>query len=130
MMNKNYLASSAGFTLLEIMIVVVILGILAALVMPKIMARPEQARKVKMQQDILAIQSALDLYKLDNAIFPTNEQGLDALVKKPTVEPIPSDWKEGGYLSRLPIDPWGKLYQYINENDVVQVSSKGASNEK
>src|SRR6187455_1044884 len=86
-----------GFTLIEVMVVVVILGILAAIIVPKIMSRPEQARVVKVKQDILAIQSALDLYKLDNGRYPTTDQGLQALVAKPTVDPIPRNWKSDGY---------------------------------
>src|SRR5581483_11898577 len=109
-MNKSlsYLKKARGFTLIEVMVVVVILGILAAIIVPKIMSRPEQARIVKVKQDILAIQSALDLYKLDNGVYPTTDQGLDALVKKPTSEPIPRNWKSEGYLQQVPTDPWGE----------------------
>ena len=104
--SMNYHKSS-GFTLIEVMVVVVILGILAALIVPKIMSRPEQARIVKVKQDIMAIQSALDLYKLDNGIYPTTDQGLQALVTEPTTPPVPREWKSDGYLQDLPIDPWG-----------------------
>lgn len=116
---------SAGFTLIEVMVVVVILGILAAIIVPKIMSRPEQARMVKVKQDILAIQSALDLYKLDNGIYPTTDQGLDALVKKPTSSPVPQNWKSEGYLQQLPGDPWGMPYQYINDNEKLKIFSYG-----
>lgn len=116
---------SAGFTLIEVMVVVVILGILAAMVVPKIMSRPEQARIVKAKQDILAIQSALDLYKLDNGTYPTTDQGLEALVKKPTAEPIPHNWKSEGYLHQLPMDPWGNPYQYINDNEKLKIFTYG-----
>src|SRR3984957_19440153 len=115
----------AGFTLIEVMVVVVILGILAAIIVPKIMSRPEQARQVKAKQDILAIQSALDLYKLDNGIYPTTDQGLQALVTKPTNAPQPQNWKSDGYLQRLPTDPWGEPYQYLNENDKLRIFSYG-----
>src|SRR5580698_11276867 len=98
---------SAGFTLIEVMVVVVILGILAAIIVPKIMSRPEQARIVKVKQDLLAIQSALDLYKLDNGVYPSTDQGLQALVVRPTTSPLPRDWKSDGYLQDLPMDPWG-----------------------
>lgn len=107
-----YLYFHRGFTLLEMMIVVVILGILAAMVVPKIMSRPEQARIVKAKQDILAIQNALELYKLDNSFYPTTEQGITALVTKPTTAPIPAYWQS--YLATLPKDPWGQPYQYLN----------------
>ncbi|MDA8095069.1 MAG: type II secretion system major pseudopilin GspG [Betaproteobacteria bacterium] len=103
-----------GFTLIEIMIVVVILGILAALVVPKIMSRPEQARVVAARADISTIMQALKLYELDNGTYPTTDQGLQALVSKPTVPPIPANWKPGGYLERLPKDPWGHDYLYLN----------------
>lgn len=103
-----------GFTLIEIMVVVAILGILAALVVPKIMGRPDEARIVAAKQDIAAIRQALNLYRLDNVSYPTTEQGLQALVEKPTSGPIPGNWKSGGYLERLPNDPWGTPYQYLN----------------
>lgn len=103
-----------GFTLIEVMVVVVILGILAAMVVPKIMSRPDQAKIVKAQQDVMAIQSALDLYKLDNGFYPTTDQGLQALVTRPDSDPVPQSWKAGGYLQSLPIDPWNKPYQYLN----------------
>src|SRR5579872_6990504 len=119
------LKQSQGFTLIEVMVVVVILGILAAIIVPKIMSRPEQARVVKVKQDILAIQSALDLYKLDNGMYPTTDQGLQALVSKPTSEPIPQSWKSDGYLQQLPQDPWGQAYQYSNENDKLTIFSFG-----
>jgi general secretion pathway protein G len=114
-----------GFTLIEIMVVVVILGILAAIIVPKIVDRPEQARIVKAKQDIMAIQSALELYKLDSAVYPTTDQGLKALVTKPTSEPIPNDWKSGGYLQKMPIDPWNHPYQYLNEDGTLQIFSFG-----
>jgi len=117
-----------AFTLIEVMVVVVILGILAAIIVPKIMSRPDQARLVKAQQDEMSIQNALDLYKLDNGEYPTTDQGLQALVTKPTVEPIPQDWKTDGYLKSLPKDPWGHQYQYLNpgEHSDVDIFSYGA----
>src|ERR1700742_5265402 len=96
-----------GFTLIEIMVVIAILGILAALIVPKIMSRPDEARRVAAKQDIATIMQALKLYRLDNGRYPTQDQGLVALVKKPDVEPVPNNWKDGGYLERLPADPWG-----------------------
>lgn len=114
-----------GFTLIEVMVVVVILGILAAIIVPKIMSRPEQARVVKAKQDILAIQSGLDLYKLDNGFYPSTDQGLQALVTKPTSAPIPQNWKSDGYLQQLPMDPWGETYQYENDNEKLRIFSYG-----
>jgi general secretion pathway protein G len=102
-----------GFTLIEVMVVVVILGILAAILVPKVMDRPEQARLTKARQDIRALEAALNLYKLDNYVYPTTDQGLEALVKKPSA-PEPPNWKEGGYVDRLPIDPWKDDYQYLS----------------
>jgi len=116
---------AAGFTLIEVMVVVVILGILAALIVPKIISRPEQARIVKVKQDILAIQSALDLYKLDNGKYPTTDQGLQALVTKPSIQPVPRNWKSDGYLQDMPVDPWGEAYQYINDSEKAKIFSYG-----
>ncbi len=118
-----------GFSLIEIMVVVVILGILAALVVPKIMSRPDEARMVKAKQDVLAIQNALDLYKLDNGFYPSTEQGLLALVEKPTSNPIPHDWK--AYLKSLPKDPWGRDYLYLNpgQHGEIDVFTFGADGE-
>lgn len=115
-----------GFTLIEIMVVVVILGILATLVIPRIISRPDEARVVKAKQDILAIESALDLYKLDNGSYPTTDQGLQALVKKPTSDPIPTNWRP--YLKRLPIDPWQRPYQYLSpgQKGTIDVFTYGA----
>ncbi len=115
-----------GFSLIEIMVVVVILGILASLVVPKIISRPDDARIVKAKQDVLAIQSALDLYRLDNSVYPTTDQGLSALVKKPTSNPIPRDWKP--YLKSVPTDPWGRPYMYLNpgQHGEIDVYTLGA----
>lgn len=101
----------AGFTLIEVMIVVVILGILAAIVVPKIMDRPAQAQITAAKSDIRTLESALNLYRLDNHTYPTTDAGLEALVQKPSNAKA---WKEGGYIGRLPKDPWGKEYQYLN----------------
>ena len=118
-----------GFSLIEIMVVVVILGILAALVVPKIMSRPEQARTVKAKQDVLSIINALELYKLDNGFYPSTEQGLKALVTKPTTSPSPQNWN--GYLKALPKDPWGNsyLYLYPGQHGEVDVYSNGSSSQ-
>ena len=116
----------SGFSLIEIMVVVVILGILASIVVPKIMSRPDEARAVKAKQDVLAIQNALDLYKLDNGLYPTTDQGLSALVTRPTTSPEPRDWK--AYLKQVPKDPWGREYLYLNpgEHGEIDVFTLGA----
>ena len=118
-----------GFTLIEIMVVVVILSILAAMIVPKIMSRPDEARTVQAKQDLLTLQSALDLYKLDNGTYPTTEQGLGALVTKPSTPPVPDDWKQGGYLQRLPEDPWHAPYQYLNQDEEIRLFSYGPKGE-
>lgn len=104
----------AGFTLIEIMVVVVILGILAAVVVPKIMDKPDQARVTKAKQDIRVLESSLSLYKLDNFNYPSTQQGLEALVAKPSGDPEPKNYKSGGYIQSLPKDPWGNAYQYLS----------------
>lgn len=103
----------SGFTLIEIMVVVVILGILAALVVPQVMSRPDQAKVTVAQGDIKAIAAALDMYRLDNHVYPSTQQGLEALVKKPSGMPAAKNWNKDGYLKRLPVDPWGNPYQYL-----------------
>lgn len=120
-----------GFTLIEIMVVVVILGILAALVVPKVMSRPDEARIVAAKQDIASLMQALKLYRLDNRTYPSTDQGLMALVQKPTSTPLPPNWKAGGYLDRLPKDQWGNDYQYLQpgvhgEIDVFSLGADGA----
>jgi len=102
-----------GFTLIEVMVVVVILGILAAVIVPRIMDRPDQARIIKAQQDIRTLETMLKAYRLDNYTYPSTDQGLEALVDKPTGAPEPRNWKAGGYLDRLPNDPWGSPYHYL-----------------
>jgi general secretion pathway protein G len=105
-----------GFTLIELMVVIVILGILAGLIVPRIMGRPEEARRVKARVQIESIETALKLYKLDNGIYPSTEQGLEALVEPPSVGKLPRKWREGGYLEkgRVPQDPWGNDYVYLS----------------
>jgi general secretion pathway protein G len=117
-----------GFTLIEIMVVIVILGILAALVVPRVLERPDEARAVAAKSDIAAIMQALKFYRLDNQRYPTTEQGLAALVTRPTQPPVPPNWKANGYLERLPKDPWGHNYQYLSPGlrSEVDVFSLGA----
>jgi general secretion pathway protein G len=106
--------AAAGFTLIEILVVIVILGILAALVVPRVLERPDEARVIAAKSDIATIMQALKLYRLDNQRYPTTEQGLAALVTRPTQAPEPPNWKPNGYLERLPKDPWGQPYQYLS----------------
>lgn len=122
-----------GFSFLELMVVVVILGILATYIAPRFMGRTDDAKAVKAKVDILAIETALKLYKLDNGNYPTTEQGLAALVEKPSTEPVPLNWKEKGYLekSKVPTDPWGKEYLYLSpgvhdDYDLISYGADGA----
>ncbi len=110
-MKRNRQNKQRGFTLIEVMVVVVILGILASVVVTRVLDRPDEARITKAKQDILSLESALNLYKLDNLNYPSTDDGLEALVNKPANA---RKWKEGGYVARLPEDPWGTPYQYLN----------------
>jgi general secretion pathway protein G len=125
-MNRNS-AMQAGFTLIEVMVVVVILGILAAIVVPKVMDRPDQARATKARTDIAAIESALNLYKLDNYNYPNTSEGLSALVQAPAGDKA-VNWKSGGYLQRLPKDPWQRPYQYLSPgvHGAIDIYTQGA----
>jgi general secretion pathway protein G len=119
-----------GFTLVEIMVVVVIIGILGMLVVPKLLGRTGEARVTAARTDIATLMQALKLYKLDNQRYPTTEQGLQALVQKPTTGPAAGGWKEGGYVEKLPKDPWGNNYQYLQpglhgEIDVFSLGADG-----
>jgi general secretion pathway protein G len=116
----------SGFTLIEVLVVIVILGILASLIVPRVMSRPDEARFVAARHDISAILQALKLYKLDNRRYPTTDQGLQALIAKPTSTPLPENWKS--YLDKLPMDPWGKPYHYLQPglHGEVDVFSYGA----
>jgi len=123
---------TSGFTLIEVMVVISILAILAALIVPKVMSRPDEARVVAAKQDLAALSQALKLYRLDTKRYPTTEQGLQALVTKPTLAPVPDNWKIGGYVEKLPTDPWGKPYQYLNpglhgEIDVFSFGADGVA---
>lgn len=122
---------SKGFTLIEVMVVIVILGVLAALVVPKVMSRPDEARVIAARQDVASLMQALKLYRLDNKRYPTTEQGLAALVGKPTSGPAADNWKTEGYVERLPKDPWGQAYQYLNPGlrGEIDVFSLGADGE-
>jgi general secretion pathway protein G len=103
-----------GFTLVEIMVVVVIIGILGALVVPKLLGRTGESRVTAAKVDIATLMQAMKLYKLDNQRYPTTEQGLQSLISKPTTGPAANGWKAGGYVEKLPKDPWGNSYQYLS----------------
>lgn len=122
------LKRNRGFTLIEVMVVVVILGILAAFIVPKIIGRPDEAKVAKVKSDVQALQTAMDLYRLDNGRYPTTEQGLRALVEKPNSDPIPTGWRTGGYIQKLNDDPWGRPYLYANpgEHGEIDIFSYGA----
>jgi general secretion pathway protein G len=119
-----------GFTLIELMVVLVIIGVLAALIVPNVLDRADDARVTAARTDIANLMQALKLYRLDNQRYPTTEQGLQALVKKPATGPIPPNWRP--YLDKLPADPWGRPYQYLNpglhgEVDVFSYGADGQS---
>lgn len=106
-----------GFSLIEIMVVVIIIGLLASIVAPAVLNRADEARIQKVHADFKAIQTALKLYRIDNYVYPTSEQGLEALVEKPTMAPQPRNWRKGGYLEELPQDPWGRPYKYLSPGE-------------
>ncbi len=121
-----------GFTLIELVVVIVILGVLATIVVPKVMDRPDDARIAKAAQDVRAMQTALNLYKLDNYRYPSTDQGLEALVNKPSGTPEAKNWKSSGYMDRLPKDPWGNEYLFLNpgshsEIDIYSLGADGRS---
>ena len=131
---KNYSVSrraARGFTLIEIMVVVVIMGVLAALVVPKLLSRTGESKVAAAKVDIATVMQALKLYKLDNQRYPSTEQGLQALLTKPTTGPAANGWKTGGYLEKMPKDPWGNPYQFLSpgvkgEVDVFSYGADGA----
>lgn len=116
---------SRGFTLIEIMVVVAIIAILGATVVPLIMDRPNEARQVRAKNDIGTLSSALELYKLDNFSYPSTEQGLQALIEKPSGDPEPANWQSNGYVKSLPKDPWGRDYLYVSEGGDFEIISLG-----
>ncbi len=133
MKEKDYLrivASEKGLTLIELMVVIIILGILATVIVPRFMDQPEKARVAKARVEIESLASAVKMFKLDNGFYPSTEQGLKALVEKPTVGRIPAHWREGGYLEKkkVPKDPWGNDYVYISPspNGDFEIISYGA----
>ncbi|MDW6091209.1 type II secretion system major pseudopilin GspG [Vibrio rhizosphaerae] len=128
---RNQVSKQGGFTLLEVMVVIVILGLLASFVVPNLLGNKEKADQKKAIADIVSLENALDMYRLDNNAYPTTDQGLEALVKKPT-NPEPRNYREGGYIKRLPQDPWGNDYQYLSPGDKgkIDVFSYGADGQE
>lgn len=125
---------SGGFTLIELMVVIVILGILAGLIVPRIMGRPDEAKQLKARMQIESIETALKLYKLDNGSYPTTDQSLEALVSPVDTPPVPRKWREGGYLEKgkVPMDPWGNPFVYLSPGvhgdvDIVSYGADGVS---
>ena len=128
-MNRQTIRSqSAGFSLVEILVVLVIMGLLISVVAPTVLNRADEARVQKVQADFKAIETALKIYRLDNYVYPTTEQGLEALVEPSTLDPEPRNFKEGGYLAEVPLDPWGRPYLYLSpgENGEVDIYTLGA----
>lgn len=119
-----------GFTLIEVMVVIVIIGIMAALVVPNLAGRQDQAQVTAAKSDLRSIGNALELYKLDNFSYPSTEQGLDALVSKPAGFPEPKNWAPGGYVKKVPTDPWGNPYRYISSGDGFQLYTLGADGQE
>lgn len=118
---KMNTSKQGGFTLIEVMVVLLIIGIMAGLVAPQILGSQEEAQRKAAAVDIQSLESALTRYKLSNNRFPTTEQGLDALVSQPTIDPLPRNYPEGGYITRLPNDPWDNPYQLISPGEIGQI---------
>ena len=125
--------NNRGFSFIELMVVIIILGILAGMIVPRYMGRTDDAKTVKTKIDIAALETSLKMYHLDNGVYPTTEQGLMALIEKPTSEPVPRKWNENGYLDKkkLPKDPWGRDYLYLSpgvngDYDILSYGADGA----
>ena len=131
----NTLAAQArqgGFTLIEIMVVVIIIGLLASVAVPTVMDRVDESRIQKAKADFKSLQTALKLYRIDNFVYPTTEQGLEALVTKPSIAPVPRNWKASGYIDQLQLDPWGRAYLYSapaegHDYDIYSLGADGVS---
>lgn len=129
-MNTQVRNKQGGFTLIEVMVVIVILGIMAALVVPNLVGRQDQAQVTAARSDIAAIGNALDLYRLDNNAYPSTEQGLEALVEKPSGFPEPRNWRSPYLRKKLPEDPWGNPYQYLSTDQGFELFSYGADGQE
>jgi len=131
---RRLTSETAGFTLIEIMVVIIILGLLATLIIPNITGYTEKAKREKVRVDIASLEGALDLFKADNGFYPTTEQGLEALMVKPTTGRIPARWMEGGYFKKgIPLDPWGNRYVYFSpgrRGEIYEIVSLGADGQE
>ena len=127
---KVFMRRRSGFTLIEIMVVVVILGLLAALVVPRIGPQVAEAQRTTAQTQIRSLEDALEMYRLHNGFYPSTQQGLDALVKAPTTSPVPKRYAEGGYIKKVPDDPWGNPYIDRNDNGRIRIISTGPDGEE
>ena len=127
---RALLRRRSGFTLIEIMVVVVILGLLAALVVPRIGPQVDEAKRTTARTQIQSIENALEMYHMHNGFYPTTQQGLEALVKAPTTSPVPKRYQTGGYLQKVPDDPWGNPYIYRNRDGRIQIVSTGPDGEE
>jgi len=129
---KKSLRKRRGFTLVEVLVVVVILGLLAALVVPRVVGRGEEAKRTAAAVQIREIEQALEMYRLDSSLYPTTAQGLEALVAKPSIPPEPRKYREGGYIRKLPVDPWGSPFVYRQPGDhgEYDIFSPGADGEE
>ncbi len=130
--SQGVFSRQGGFTLIEIMVVVVIIGLLASVVVPNVIDNIDKSRVQKAYTDFKALQTALKLYRIDNFVYPTGEQGLEALVSKPSLSPVPRNWKSGGYVDQLQQDPWGRPYLYMSpgeghEYDIYTLGADGVS---
>lgn len=128
MQRRVGLGGQSGFSLVEILVVLVIMGLLISIVAPTVLNRADDARIQKAQADFKAIETALKIYRLDNYVYPTTEQGLEALVSASSIDPTPRNFKDGGYLAELPLDPWGRPYLYLSpgENAEIDIYTLGA----
>jgi general secretion pathway protein G len=129
-MNQKALFGKGGFTLLEMMVVILILGILATIIVPRFVGQTDEARRKAAMVQIRNLEDGLNMYRIDNGIYPTTEQGLDALVRKPASAPEPTHWREGGYFPKIPLDPWGRAYVYLSpgshgEYDLISYGGDG-----
>ncbi len=127
---RGLMRRRSGFTLIEIMVVVVILGLLAALVVPRIGPQVAEAQRTAAQTQIRSLEDALEMYRLHNGFYPSTQQGLDALVKAPSTSPVPKRYAEGGYIKKVPDDPWGNPYIYRNDNGHIRIISTGPDGEE